>query len=336
MPAIRFTIVLVAALGVPSALARAQGFGGGGGGWMMGGGPPDPNQMFDRFANGKEVIIRSEITDPQLQFRFDRMAERMGITDGRLTREQFVTFMQQRMANWQGGRGGAPGQPGVPGAGGGPPGPDAWAGWAENMFRRLDQNGDGYLNNDEMPEDLRGERDKWDADHNGLIDLNEFKAYFQARMQQRMAERGPDSWSGGAAAQPLVVTAPEPVEEERRPVVYRSGKLPKELPAWFQQLDTNADGQVALYEWRAAGRPIDEFLKMDRNGDGFLTAQEVLAYQAKQPKNGPTQMAGAPSLPGNFGPPGFASAPDGAGFAGRGNGRPWRGGFGNRGNGGAQ
>jgi hypothetical protein len=54
------------------------------------------------------------------------------------------------------------------------------------------------------------------------------------------------------------------------------------LPAWFEQLDTNQDGQVSLYEWRVSGRPIAEFLCMDRNDDGFLTAEEVLRYEARR------------------------------------------------------
>ena len=34
--------------------------------------------------------------------------------------------------------------------------------WAESTFRRMDTNGDGLLNYDEMSESLRAERDKWD------------------------------------------------------------------------------------------------------------------------------------------------------------------------------
>jgi Ca2+-binding EF-hand superfamily protein len=312
----RAALISVAVLLFAASAGRAQdGQQGGGGRGMMGG---DPNQMFDRLANGSDVIRRTDIADPRMQRMFDRMAEGLGITNGQVTREQFTTFMQQRMARRGGGGG-----PGQPGGGGGAPGAggnvDAWA---ENSFRRLDQNGDGYLNNDEMPEDLRAERERWDTDHNGLIDLNEFKAYFQARMQQRMAERG----GGAGAGQPIVLTAPDPVEEEKRPVVYHTGKLPKELPAWFQQLDTNGDAQVSLYEWKAAGRPIDEFIKMDRNGDGFLTVQEVLAYQAKQSKGGPPQLAGGTSGP--------SRGPDGGDRPGR-NGGGRRGFAGRVGNGGA-
>src|SRR5262249_15447941 len=50
------------------------------------------------------------------------------------------------------------------------------------------------------------------------------------------------------------------------------------LPDWFAKLDTDKDGQIGLYEWLAAKKPIDEFKDMDRNGDGFLTPEEVLFY----------------------------------------------------------
>jgi lysophospholipase L1-like esterase len=50
---------------------------------------------------------------------------------------------------------------------------------------------------------------------------------------------------------------------------------PIPLPDWFRQLDTDGDGQIGLYEWRASGRPLDEFQRLDRNQDGFLTADEV-------------------------------------------------------------
>ena len=261
----------------------------------------DPNEFFNMMANGKEVAVRAEITDPNMQRMFDRTAQRMGVTNGQITRAEYLGYAQQRMAE-RAARGGlgpmgppaAPATQGVAatappsGTGGAPspaPGgsPDAWSGWAENQFRRLDLNGDGYLNNDEMSEDLRAERDKWDTDHNGLIDLNEFKVYFQARMQQRMAEGGAaglGAW--GDPGTPLPVETPPVEEEDRKPVVYRAGNLPKELPAWFQQLDTDKDGQIGLYEWKVSGRTLKEFQEIDRNNDGFLTVDEVLAYDAKQ------------------------------------------------------
>jgi Ca2+-binding EF-hand superfamily protein len=53
------------------------------------------------------------------------------------------------------------------------------------------------------------------------------------------------------------------------------------LPDWFAKYDTDGDGQVGLYEWVKAGRPVVEFQAMDRNGDGLLEAAELLRYLAE-------------------------------------------------------
>jgi hypothetical protein len=50
---------------------------------------------------------------------------------------------------------------------------------------------------------------------------------------------------------------------------------PVQLPPWFKELDTDRDGQVGLDEWRAAGRPVEEFSQYDLNGDGLITPDEV-------------------------------------------------------------
>jgi hypothetical protein len=62
----------------------------------------------------------------------------------------------------------------------------------------------------------------------------------------------------------------------------RHATLPAGLPDWFLQLDTDNDGQVSLYEWRRSGKTFTEFALMDRNGDGLLTAEEVMCFLAKQ------------------------------------------------------
>jgi hypothetical protein len=145
----------------------------------------------------------------------------------------------------------------------------------------------------------------------------------KGRTDQIRAEMGggvggapPGSAAGGM---PMLPTAPDqPVEEETKHVVYRAGKLPKELPPWFAQYDKDGDGQIGLYEWKATGQPLKDFLAMDLNGDGFLTVEEVLHYQAEQNKrsggNGVTPGNGtSPGGPGSFGGPqgGFGGPPGG-------------------------
>src|SRR5437763_13862477 len=104
----------------PDARGGGRGFPGG----RMGGG--DPSQFFDQLANGKDLWNRAE-TEPRLQRLFDRIATTLGITNGQITRQQFMAFQEQRAA--QRGRG----------PGGGRGNPDSTA---EGMVSRLDTNGD--------------------------------------------------------------------------------------------------------------------------------------------------------------------------------------------------
>jgi len=283
-----------------------QGGGGGrfgGGRFGGGGGQFDPGAIFDRMSGGKDVLVRTDITNPWQQQSFDAIARSLGITNGQLTRQQYIDGSQQLRQQWAGGGGGQRGGRGQ--AGGGPGGnPDALA---ETMFKRLDKNGDGFLSYDEMTDELKAERDKWDTDKNGLIDLNEYKAYFRARMQQIRTDNGwGQNQGGGGGNDQLLPPQLMPAEEEEVPkrVVYRAGKLPAGLPAWFQQLDTDKDGQIGLYEWKASGRPLADFFAMDANGDGFLTVEEVLSYEKKN--NGGGAQVAANGIPtGGFGQGGF-------------------------------
>lgn len=65
------------------------------------------------------------------------------------------------------------------------------------------------------------------------------------------------------------------------PVVKLPGRktnLVPELPAEFAARDRNGDGQIALYEWDR--RKYSEFVKLDKNNDGFLTPIELLPAEA--------------------------------------------------------
>src|ERR1043166_4942620 len=82
--------------------APGGGFGGMGRGGM---GSFDPDQIFNMISGGKDVIVRDQL-DPNMQRMFDRMAQRAGITNGQLTREQYKDSMQKMMAQFQQGGGG--------------------------------------------------------------------------------------------------------------------------------------------------------------------------------------------------------------------------------------
>jgi Ca2+-binding EF-hand superfamily protein len=252
----------------------------------------DPDQIFDRYSGGKSIWVRSEITDPRWLRLFDRVAQQLGIAGGQITRGQFRSSMEQRASRGQK----STGNQGISA----PSGPESFDDMAQRQFKLRDRNGDGYLNSDEMPGGLRAQVSRWDTNGDGLIDLNEYKAYLQARMAQRQGPGRPFTF----------FFVPQP-EEEPKHVVYSPKNFPKELPAWFKQLDVDGDGQVGVYEWHRAGKSLEEFQALDRNGDGFLTVEEVLYDQALVKKEGtkadPQLVAGLNPGKGP-GQPAYASA----------------------------
>ena len=141
---------------------------------------------------------------------------------------------------------------------------------AERLFREGDRDRTRRMEDYEMSETLLGSLNKWDRDRDGKIDLEEYTAYYLARMVDTPPAKGE------ATATSKTTTTSSAFDDER-PYVLRYGKLPKGLPSWFLELDTDHDGQVGLYEWRTAGRSIEEFQKLDLNEDGFIVVEECLA-----------------------------------------------------------
>jgi Ca2+-binding EF-hand superfamily protein len=255
-----------------------QGGGGPGGGGRMGGMMGgDPNQMFNMFSKGKEVINRNDLPPP-LQPMFDRFAPQMGITNGQITRQQFLQANEQMRSRMQqmGGGGGGPGSMS----------PEQFDRFAEGRFRRADQNNDGLLSANEMPENLRSVWEKFDLNKDGAIDLNEFKGFMRSQFQQDQSPKPVDPQQPVQVQLPLPDSGSASDDDDRRPTVYRAGKLPKDIPGWFDQLDTDRDGQIGLYEWVNGNRSVDEFRQIDRNEDGFITIDEVMIYVRGNVANG--------------------------------------------------
>jgi hypothetical protein len=139
----------------------------------------------------------------------------------------------------------------------------------ENFFRSHRLNKDGMLTKDAAEPPLKAQWDIWDFDGNGLIDSQEYRAFNWAqRFGIRVTKDGPNPFRPSWAVEP-------------RPPVYRKGKLPTTLPSWFLDLADNEEGQVFLFDWRNAGRKDEDFIAMDLNGDGILTAAEVLDFMKR-------------------------------------------------------
>lgn len=253
---------IVSAIGLvllaSAALAQTPG-GEQGGGWR---GPTgfDPNWMFDGWDRNRDgIVTRDEITDRRSLERFDDYLRRAGATDGKLNRETFLKVFQQRMEERMRPGGGDP----------------------RDSFRNLDRNNDGKLDREEIQQTrrLRFEVDRWDGNRDGSIDQAEFQAYMNALNPPSAPPSAPPAASvspPSTAAPPAGNPAPPPATEPALPVMHRAGNLPAGIPGWFKDLDGNNDGQVAMYEWK--DRPLDEYLAIDRNNDGFITIAEALRH----------------------------------------------------------
>src|SRR5262249_12889833 len=73
-------------------------------------------------------------------------------------------------------------------------------------------------------------------------------------------------------------------DRTRRDPLSRAPNLPSNLPPWFKAYDTDDDGQIALSEWKDRGGSIEEFEKLDLDGDGFITVQEAMRATAARTK----------------------------------------------------
>jgi Ca2+-binding EF-hand superfamily protein len=162
----------------------------------------------------------------------------------------------------------------------------------DERFRGLDRDGDGLLNFDKVSETRKGKMDKGDV--NGGSDLD------------------PDEWDEdlgplSRAPPPNEARMPRPAarppfndSRRSRPKANRLSRYPKNLPAWFKDYDTDGDGQVGLYEWKAKGDNLEEFKKYDLNDDGFITIEELIRSGQFTTTNAPATANGLQAESGDF------------------------------------
>jgi Ca2+-binding EF-hand superfamily protein len=276
-------------------------------------------ERMDEYDRNKDGYIDSEEWQ---RGRWDPPAsERDKNKDGRLTREELAEHYHNRYRGGSySGRGGPPGgssSGGGPPQGGGPPfgmfsfGGGSFSGgffsggssrgdsgsgsstssstsggtsgssssdrtqaYAEGMFRMYDENKDGTLQKSEWSR-MRTDHSAADKNGDGLITKDE--------LTERLVSLSRSSGSGGAnSGGSGSKTAGVKKSYRFLPVAER---LPKGLPSWFNDKDANHDGQVMMSEYASAWTDsvAAEFSRLDRNGDGILTAQESLAGEKKEP-----------------------------------------------------
>jgi Ca2+-binding EF-hand superfamily protein len=237
--------------------ASAQGFrGGDGGGRGFGGGtPPSPDEMFrrmDRNQNG-------QLDPDEIGFMRD-FYSRAGIDVSRpISLQQFTDAQSKIREQFEQARSSGGSSPfrrsegggGPPSFGGG--GPPSFGGGGPPSFGG---GGPPSFGGDRRPEES-SDRDSRRDDRD--------------RRSDRDGDRSRESSSSGSSRSTKKAVKPKE-------------RVTKALPEDYRSKDKNGDGQIGLYEWDRSA--FAQFYSLDRNGDGLLTADELLAAAKKSVTSG--------------------------------------------------
>ena len=267
--------------------ANAQGFrggdrGGSGGGGFGGGGMPSPEDSFRRMDRNQN----GQIDPDEIGFMRD-MYSRAGIDVSRpISQQEFIQASTKIREQFEQARSsGDFSQFRRPdGGGGGPPssggGPPSFGGGPP---------GGGPPGSSERRPDESSDRDSRRGDRRDDKD----------KEGDRRGDSSSSSKSSKKTAKPKV-------------------RVTKDLPSDYRDKDKNGDGQIGLYEWDR--KAFAQFFDLDRNGDGLLTADELIAATKKSTtksttSSGSTATATASSsgsrspAPSDFGKSSAAAAP---------------------------
>jgi hypothetical protein len=180
--------------------------------------------------------------------------------------------------------------------------------YARHLIEQYDTDGDGKLSPEEWKE-MNGNPGAIDRNGDGFIEIEELAQYIadygsvrRIRLMpsiSEVAERLPPllyeglSSGGTISRQPDATStlsdsgdrdAPDgPIGLSQRRFTVNPSRLPPGLPAWFQRLDLDGDGQLTQSEFAPTGSPaaLQEFDTYDHNRDGVITPQEAVAGPRK-------------------------------------------------------
>lgn len=163
---------------------------------------------------------------------------------------------------------------------------------AVSQFEKLDRDRDGALSEDELDE-LPQKTIRRLHDHglpqNVTVSRDEFLSAAVATLEmEEQRDREKEEERQQRKELKFEEASVPSTDSTGAPTAIRksSGKsrLVPRLPSDYLARDKNGDGQIGLYEWDRA--KYSEFAKLDKNGDGFLTASELIVKSTVAVRSG--------------------------------------------------
>ena len=178
-------------------------------------------------------------------------------------------------------------------------------GGTSKFMQYFDTNKDGVVTLDEFEAAMTARFAAMDSDHNGKVDMAEFRQYVQQRREEKKMARLKQMDSNGDGQ----ISKEEFVAYQTKNAEARFDRLDKnhdgvlsadELDrkacghhhrfngkGLFRKLDANGDGVITQEESRAAWSAW--FTKLDTNGDKVVTTEEVNAFRQQRFAPGPNK-----------------------------------------------
>jgi Ca2+-binding EF-hand superfamily protein len=145
----------------------------------------------------------------------------------------------------------------------------------DEVIKRLDKNGDGALQKDELPPALARAFDRFDKNNDGKLDRGEVEA-MMAALRKRFGEAAPEPATPAKEK--------DKKEKEKDKPKTNDAEVDKMVDRILERLDKNKDGKISKDE--AQGGLAENFDRLDANKDGFLDRQELREVAKRMLANG--------------------------------------------------
>lgn len=164
--------------------------------------------------------------------------------------------------------------------------------YAETLVRRYDADGDLVLQRNEWAK-MAGTPRLADTDEDGMITAEELvariRSYSRGRSLRLMPTPVPSPVALGDEARAVgedavAAEGADAADGAERPVrrfFVAEGRRPDGIPEWFVNRDADGDGQLTMAEFSKLLSVAEarQFLEIDANADGLITAEEWIASE---------------------------------------------------------